>query len=165
MLIPSPRFILSALTLLACFAGCTAIHVEALSRSELREPHVCIEENPAVILADFLPVLRQGFETRGISTETYRGRAPESCPVTVTYTARQSWDIVRFLSKAEVWIWHEGRRIAYAEYHLRGGGGYALTKYEHTATKMKPVMERLLKEFDAGMTQPLAAATLPAAAP
>jgi len=37
----------------------------------------------------------------------------------------------------------------YAEYHLRGGGGYALTKYEGTGTKMKPVMDQLLAEYPA----------------
>ena len=148
---------LSVFACLLVLAGCTAIQVQPLSRSELTTPHVCIEDNPKVLLADFLPVLQHGFEQHGITTELFQNKAPDSCPAVVTYTARQSWDMVRFLSKAEVWISRDGRQIAHAEYHLRGGGGYALTKYEHTATKMRPVMAQLLKEFDAAAARPAAA--------
>ncbi|HXC50265.1 MAG TPA: Sbal_3080 family lipoprotein [Candidatus Limnocylindrales bacterium] len=134
---------------LAFLAGCTAIHVEALPRSEVPVSHVCIAENPAVIVRDFLNTLIGGFQRHGFTSETFTGTKPENCDVVVTYTARQSWDIVTYLVKAEIWMRRDGRQIAYAEYHLRGGGGYALTKYEGTATKMKPVMDQLLVEYPA----------------
>jgi len=127
--------------------GCTAIHVEALPASALRSPHICIERNPAVTLADFLDVIREECHRHGVSTEVYEESLPPSCETRMTYTARRSWDIVTYLSKAELWLWQGDRRVAYAEYHLRGGGGYALTKYQKTATKMRPVMDQLLKEF------------------
>ncbi len=134
---------------LALLAGCTAIHVEALPRSEVTVNHVCIAENPAVIVRDFLNTLIGGFQRHGFTSETFAATKPETCDIVVTYTARQTWDIVTYLVKAEIWIRRDGRQIAYAEYHLRGGGGYALTKYEGTATKMKPVMDQLLAEYPA----------------
>lgn len=139
------------LSLVPCIAAlqlaCTAIHVEALPRTEPVVTHVCIERNPLVLVDDFLPAVRAGFERHGITTEIYDGAKPAACVVTVKYTARQTWDLVSFLAKAEIWIARDGQQIAYAEYHLRGGGGYALTKYQGAQTKMRPVMDQLLEEY------------------
>ena len=127
--------------------SCTAIHVEPLPRGDFHVSHVCIEQNPAVLVRDFVDVVQKGFEQHGITTEIVSNTAPATCEVVVRYTARQTWDIVTFLAKAEIWVFSAGRQIAYAEYHLRGGGGYALTKYEGTEKKMRPVLNQLLREY------------------
>ena len=44
--------------------GCTSINVQKLESSE-KVSHVCIEENPKVIVHDFLPVVQKGFEQIG----------------------------------------------------------------------------------------------------
>jgi hypothetical protein len=135
-------------------AGCTVIRVEPLAKADLPTPQVCIERNPAVLVKDFVDVMQGGFHRHGIEAEAYDAPLPESCEVVVTYTARQSWDLVRYLATAEIWMRRGGRQVAYAKYYLRGGGGYALTKYEGTAKKMKPLFDQLLKEHrqaDAGI--------------
>jgi hypothetical protein len=92
-----------------------------------------------------LSVLRDGFERHGISTEVHSGEAPSTCEFILTYTARQSWDFVTYLSHAELRIEQQGRTVASAEYHLRGKGGFSLLKWQGTRTKMDPVIDELLE--------------------
>jgi hypothetical protein len=129
--------------------GCTAIQVQPIDRS-VNLKHVCIQENPKVIVAEFVTVLRDGFDRHGISTEVFSGSAPDRCEYILTYTALQSWDFSTYLSHAELRLEHKGRKVAYAEYHLRGigtNGGLSLMKWQGTKTKMDPVMDELLKAY------------------
>lgn len=135
-----------SIAVLVLVEACTAIHVEPLDPSP-RVTHVCIENNPKVVVADFLDVVRDGFSRHGISTEVYSGTVPGGCDFTLTYTARQSWDFTTYLSHAELWLWKEGKRVGYAEYHLRGKGGYSMKKWQSTTTKMGPVLDRLLEAY------------------
>ena len=54
--------------------------------------HVCIEENPKVIVSQFLGVIEDGFQNHSITTEVYVGERPSHCEFNLTYTALQSWD-------------------------------------------------------------------------
>jgi hypothetical protein len=136
----------AAVSVVVLMQACTAIHIEPVDPSS-RVTHVCIENNPKVVVPDFLDVIRDGFDRHGISTEVYSGAAPDSCEFTLTYTARQSWDFTSYLSQAELRMWKGGRRVAYAEYHLRGKGGYSMKKWQSTAAKMEPVLDRLLAAY------------------
>jgi hypothetical protein len=71
-----------ALTLVAC----TAVDVKPVNPS-LNLSHVCIQDNPKVIVQDFVPVLRDGFERHNISTEVIFGTPPTSCEYVLTYPA------------------------------------------------------------------------------
>jgi hypothetical protein len=127
-------------------SGCTSVNVQPADRS-LNLKHVCIQENPRVIVADFLTVVRDGFDRHGISTQVFSGTAPDRCEYVLTYTALQSWDVTTYLSRAELRLEHKGRKVAAAEYYLRGKGGLSLTKWEGTKTKMDPVIDELLKAY------------------
>jgi hypothetical protein len=125
--------------------GCTTVRVQPVDRS-IRLTHVCIQENPKVIVPSFLNVVRDGFERHGISTEVFSGSPPPThCEYVLTYTALQSWDLALFLSHAELRLEHEGRKVADAEYHLTGG--LSLMKWQSTRTKMDPVIDELLKAY------------------
>ena len=108
--------------------------------------HVCIQENPRVQVDDFVPVLRDGFNRHGISTEVYSGTTPARCEYVLTYTARRSWDFVTYLSHAELLLERDGVQVAHAEYHLVGKGGLSPMKWQGTRTKMDPVIDELLKK-------------------
>jgi hypothetical protein len=128
------------------FCGCTSVQIQPVDRT-VNMNHVCIQENPKVIVSDFLPVLRDGFDRHGISTEVFSGQAPERCEFVLTYTALQSWDFSTYLSHAELWIERKGRKVASAEYHLDGKGGLSLMKWQGTKTKMDPVIDDLLQAY------------------
>jgi hypothetical protein len=125
-------------------AGCTSVNVRPLD-PDLHVDHVCIRENPDVIVKDFLPVLRDGFQRHGISTDVYSAIRDDACPYVLTYTALQSWDFALYLSHAELRLEHDGRQIAFAEYHLKGKGGFSMAKWQSVKTKMDPVIDQLLR--------------------
>ncbi|MBW2540650.1 MAG: hypothetical protein JRF15_01045 [Deltaproteobacteria bacterium] len=127
-------------------SGCTSINVQPVEPAARLE-HVCIQENPKVWVKDFLPVLQAGFHRHGISSEVFLAKVPDHCEFIVTYTARQTWDFATYLSHAEVRIDRDGRKIAFAEYHLKGKGGFSLMKWQRTKTKMDPVIDELLSAY------------------
>ncbi|WP_137937613.1 Sbal_3080 family lipoprotein [Chitinivorax sp. B] len=137
---------ISAITLFIVLVGCTSIQVQPIDRS-INLKHVCIEENPKVIVADFVTVIRDGFDRHGISTEVFSGSTPDRCEYVLTYTALQSWDFSTYLSYAELRLESKGRKIASAEYRLRGKGGLSMMKWQGTKTKMDPVIDELLKAY------------------
>ncbi|WP_066458141.1 Sbal_3080 family lipoprotein [Castellaniella caeni] len=130
----------------ASLTACTAITVTPVDRAaNLR--HVCIQLNPKVQVSDFVDVVRSGFDRHGITTEVFSGDVMEHCEYVMTYTARRSWDFVTYLVDAELWIRQDGRQVAYAQYHLKGKGGFALNKWAGTKSKMDPVIDQLLASY------------------
>ena len=132
--------------ILCLVSGCTSTQILPLS-SSLNVSKVCIEKNEKVIVPNFLKIIRAGFKRHGIETEVING-VDQSCSVTCTYTALRSWDFTPYLSHAELLLRNKnGKRIAYAEYHLVNGGGFALNKWASTDSKMNPVIDKLLAGY------------------
>jgi hypothetical protein len=125
------------------FLGCTSISVQPLDISP-RPTHVCIESNPKVLVTDFVPVVQDGLTRHGMSSQVFRGVPPANCDLVLSYTARRSWDFAPYLAQAELWLRQDGKQVGYAEYHLVGGGGLSLMKWQGTKTKMDPVIDQLL---------------------
>jgi len=124
-------------------AACTSVTVKPVE-SSVDILHVCIQSNPQVQVEDFVPVIQEGLERHGIGSELFSGRVPRRCEYVLTYTALRSWDMSAYLSHAELSLQQEGQQIAYAEYHLKGKGGFSLTKWAGTKSKMDPVIDELL---------------------
>ncbi len=135
-------FILVFITIFV--SACTAVSVKPLDKS-LSISIICIKNNPKVIVPGFLSVVRNGFEDHGITTVMLDDTKKEKCEAILTYTALQSWDITTYLSHAELRLEDRGgKRLAYAEYHLVGKGGFSLTKWASVKSKMEPVIKELL---------------------
>ncbi|PSU58561.1 hypothetical protein C9I90_06325 [Photobacterium aphoticum] len=84
-------------------------------------------------------------EDKGYATKLYSDKEvqPEQCDVFMKYTARRSWDIVPYLSLAEINLYDkDGFKIAGAKYRHRGG--FAFNKWASIETKMTPVLTQLL---------------------
>ena len=125
-------------------SGCTSIEVRPLD-PELKISHVCIVENPKVMVTDFIPVIEDGFARHGITTEIISDPKNKKCEYELTYTALRSWDFTPYLSHAEIRIERSGQQIAYGEYHLNGKGGLDMTKWKGTKAKMDPVIDKMLQ--------------------
>jgi hypothetical protein len=132
------------LLLAAGFVGCTSVTVAPLKPGV---PEVLVRENPKVSMAGFLPYVRKNFESRGIPTRVIKESDAAGDAYVVTYTALRSWDLTTYLSQAEFWIHHRSDLVGHAEYHLRGKGGLALTKFQHVETKLDPVFDELLVHY------------------
>lgn len=124
-------------------SGCTSINVRPVE-STANLQRVCIVNNPKVIVSDFISVLQDGFDRHNIATSVVESSEATSCDVTLTYTALRSWDFKPYISHAELRLWRDGKQIGAADYHLKGKGGFALTKWGSTKEKMDPVIDQLL---------------------
>ncbi len=138
--------LISYLSLLVAFAsvGCTSVTVEPLAPG-VKE--VLVRENPKVTMDGFLPYVIKSFESRGIATRVIKESDTAGDAYVVTYTALRSWDVTTYLSSAEFWVHHRSDLVGHAEYHLRGKGGLALTKFQHVETKLDPVFAELLVHY------------------
>ena len=129
---------------LALLAGaCTTIQVTPL-RSTPPPDHVCILENRKTRVPEFVEVLRDLFAAHRISTAVITTSLPPECEFVLTYSAERSWDVGFYLSHAELHLHQGNREVASAVFHLRGEGGFALTKYRKTKSKMGPIVQELL---------------------
>ncbi|MEZ9944856.1 hypothetical protein BCS96_04340 [Vibrio breoganii] len=125
-------------------SGCTSITVEPISSTYSLE-NICIERNSKVIVEDFLSVVQNRFNYHGINTKVV-DFIPASCKYKMTYTALRSWDIVPYLSHAELRIFEGNQQIAYGEYHLTGKGGLDMSKFDGVEEKMNPVIDKMLAQ-------------------
>jgi len=136
---------------LVTVSACTSIKVNELNPAEYKVHHVCIENNPKVIVSEFLGVIEEGLHRHGITSEVYEGKKPGYCEYYLTYTALKTWDIGMYLHHAEIHLYKDRRKIAYAEYHLDGKGGLALNKWASVDSKMDPVINQLLAGYSPEM--------------
>ncbi len=109
---------------------------------------VCIKFNEAVAVRDFVDVLQAGFARHGFQSQLVYGAAGPECDGTLTYTAERSWDIVPYLSLAELHLWQGGVEIGRVYYRHRNG--FSLIKWAGTESKMDPLIDELLAGVSPG---------------
>jgi hypothetical protein len=134
------------------FVGCTSVTVQPLTPG-VKE--VLVRENPKVSMGGFLPYVRKSFESRVIASRVIKETDAAGDAHVVTYTALRSWDLTTYLSSAEFWVHHRSDLVGHAEYHLRGKGGFALTKFQHVETKLDPVFDELLANYPQSAQPPV----------
>jgi len=137
------KWLLVAIAACAVSASCTSVNVRPVAAQE-HITSVLIEENPKVWRSDFVEVLRSGFARHGIESRVIEPGTPVGNAYVVRYTARQSWDMAMYMTDATIWIYRNDREVASAVYHLKGGGGLSLMKWQGTASKIDPVIDELL---------------------
>ena len=140
------RYLVTVPAALALTA-CTSITVQPVDPA-LNVQHVCIQENTAVIIDDFVEYLQDDFARYGITTEVIGNQRPRHCEYVLSYTARRSWDMTPYMSTADLTLTRNGQRIANANYYLKGKGGFALSKYASTESKLDNVVDQLLANYD-----------------
>jgi len=139
---------LSCLFATVALTACTAVSVKPVNQTEHAISHVCIQENPKVIVAGFVESIESGLSRHGISSERYTGdKPPDRCVYTLTYVARQNWDVATYLWLAKVELRKGAELVGTADYHLRNKGGLSLNKWASVEAKMAPVMDQLLTSF------------------
>jgi hypothetical protein len=126
-------------------AACTSISVNKIDAAKYPIDRVCIQNNPAVLIDDLVPLLERELSKRSIVTSIYSGTAPAGCQYTLWYTALRGWDLVPYLRSVELRIMRDGVTVASASY--AHGGGFDLSKFEGTEAKLKPMLDQLFADF------------------
>jgi len=109
---------------------------------------ICIIEKPDV-RAGFQEELVAALEKRNFSSRILPVGSPVvTCPVSLTYNARWSWDFVLYMAWAEIVVYRNGVRAGDALYSApRAGWALTFRIYESTASKVDTMVEQL---FPAG---------------
>ena len=127
-------------------SACTSISVQPVD-PDLQVRHVCIQDNPQVIIDGFVEYLQDDFQRHGITTEVIGTQRPRHCEYVLSYTARRSWDIATYMSTASVSLTRNGRSVASANYRLKGKGGMSLAKFKGTESKLDDIVDQLLAGY------------------
>ncbi|MCW8156111.1 hypothetical protein D7243_07910 [Stutzerimonas stutzeri] len=61
----------------------------------------------------------KGFKTRQLAA----GSSPTSCPLSTAYTGTWRWDLLLYMSYADIRVYENGRQVGQAEYDARWGSG------------------------------------------
>jgi hypothetical protein len=139
------KYVLLVLGLMLTMSACTTVNVAKIDTSANPMKSVCIEQNPKVLVADFVGVVERGFLAHGIETSVYSVPLPASCEYSLTYTATRGWDLAPFMNFAELRLKRGPTTIGSATY--RHAGGFGLNKWASTESKMQPVIEQLLAGY------------------
>jgi hypothetical protein len=129
------------LLLLGCSVKYTANPVTNIDRIS---KEVCIIEDTN-ISPDFLPAYRTALEKKGYVVRVLNpGSSITSCPLTSTYTGSWSWDMVMYMSYAEIVVYRSGIKAGDALYEAPPGGWALTTKiYDSTETKVTTMVDKL----------------------
>jgi len=131
---------------LVLVSGCTTIKVRPVN-TILKTKHVCIKDGERMCLdGQMIGVIRDGFERHGITTQIYSGDLPSGCEYHLSYYCEVTWDFATYMKHAELRLYQGNSQIGFAEYHLIGGGGFSLMKWQSTKTKIDPVVDELLND-------------------
>jgi len=132
---------------LVLLSGCTTIKVEPIDK-KFSMKHVCIKNcEKECFDGEMLGVIQKNFERHGLSTQIYNNDLPSNCEYHLTYYCERSWDMATYMHHAELRLYHAEDQIGYAEFHLKGEGGLAPSKWDPTEKKMVPVIDQLLNDY------------------
>lgn len=110
---------------------------------------MCIEINPMVTLADFVPSLQLALEDRGVRSDLYNsGTEPISCEGRLVYNAQIDFgrptfsdDSRAYLSTINITIFEDNHIVATGHYEVHGLG---TDRYSSTAVKLKGMVDRMV---------------------
>lgn len=109
---------------------------DAKALAEVRR--ICVIENPRV-KPEFLDAYRSALSARGYEAVVFKKTPPSAeCPLTSRYTAHWAWDLVFYLSYAELQIYREGTPAGRAEFRARG------SRLIDTEAKVKELVNQML---------------------
>lgn len=149
------------LALLFLSSACSSVAVKPVAWAPDTGRKVCVKENPVVIDPDLLPAIQAALVRNQVAGVTYPGQAfqgdhpevlappeeiPEGCDYALTYVGFVWWDLAVYLLRAEFRV--VDRRyveVGSGSYSLSGHGGLDLSKFSSTASKVGPVLDRMLR--------------------
>jgi|SRR4051794_31881694 hypothetical protein len=139
-----------AASLLAALSACATSRVAPVSIAkdaavrpsqspgEAPAKRICIVENPRVVQKDFLDAYRAALEGKGFTVSVVQKNPQASvCPLTTRYVAYWKWDLLYYLSFAQLDVYSEGKEVGQAIHNARG------SRFITTEGTVKELVDRL----------------------
>ena len=131
------KFAASVAVAALLLSGCARNHVAPVSMLEVKQ--VCIIENPRV-RADFLEAYRKALQDKGYQADVIpEGSSLGACPVTSKYVAYWAWDLVLYMTSAQLDVYRDGRPAGRALFRARGSRLFT------TDSKVRELVDHLYK--------------------
>ena len=128
-------------------SGCTAITIRPVD-TQLQIKQVCIKDCQKECFDEqMVDTIRDGFKRHGITTTVNSDESDSQCEYHLSYYCERTWDMAMYMNHAELRLYQGEAQIGYAEYHLRGKGGFSLMKFKSTKEKIDPVIDQLLSGY------------------
>jgi hypothetical protein len=125
----------------ALLSGC-AIQQKVTPVADVDGREACIVENDAV-RPGFVQELRSALSNKGFDVRLLRsGTALDSCRMTLTYSARWSWDLALYMSYAEIRVFRQGAPAGEAVYDSTGGSAN-MGKFIEAGVKVRELVQQL----------------------
>jgi len=98
-------------------------NIKPVSLSAELAPEICAI--PATGLrAGFNTTYQQLLRDKGFNVrQLAAGSSPNRCSLSTTYTGIWRWDLLLYMSYADIRVYEHGRQVGHAEYDARWGGG------------------------------------------
>lgn len=137
----------TAVTSVANMAPNTSSNGMAHPHDELH--NICVELNPTVIVADFIPELQKQLRDREIESRIYAaGNVPADCEAILYYTVLTQWgsplfsdELRPYITDINLLLKKNGKVLANAAYRL---DGMAYDKWGSTGRKLSPLLQKML---------------------
>ena len=132
------------LSLVILLTGC-AIEQRVERSESFAEKEICVIENPDVP-ASFLEAYERALLKRGYSVRRMASSSTlRACPITSTYTGNWSWDILLYMSYANLRLYKVGREIASVTYDSTQGG-HNFGKFINADSKIDEMTNQLVSQ-------------------
>lgn len=141
------KFFASLMLCALGLTGCTTIKVHNQANFQPQTlKKVCVIHNPLVAMKNFDQAVVNSFSKHGVQAIVYPTAKDASvCETTMNYTALRSWDLVPYMTYAELNLLKNDQPVSQAIFRLRANGGIAPSKWRSTESKINLLVDRLLK--------------------
>ena len=106
-----------------------------------------METNPAVLMDGFEPTVYELIEARGMITEVYPGQRPADCEHFLEDATNWRWEMVMYLSYADIQVYDLEGLVGRATYDARNGSS-RMDKFGSTRSKIEPLIDELFTGAD-----------------
>lgn len=133
--------LLAAVALAGCTSGKPFVREVAPVQKPVNE--LCVQKNEAVIVAGFHDGLLQALSRHSIKALVYTDDRPsDNCPIYITYTANNSWDLRKYLGAFSLQVFEQGQEIGSMRYSARNAGKDP-AKYNAPVDTLTPMVAQL----------------------
>jgi hypothetical protein len=134
------QFAFAALSVAATSA--CAIRQEAMPVMLTAGEDICVVHNAAV-RNTVEPVIIDALQQKGFSPRVVQAPVDASCTNKLEYTAKWSWDITTYMSKANLSFYQAGTKTGEAVYDSKTAGGLNMSKWVNAEEKLREMVDEL----------------------
>jgi hypothetical protein len=107
---------------------------------------ICVIANPNLMRREFGVQYQEALTAKGFAVQWLAADSPvATCPLSTTFTAEWSWDVMTYLMYVEFRVYQDGRPVGEAVYDARGTGPIP-KKFTNHQVRIKELVDHLFPQ-------------------